>query len=58
MWPPSTWTARTPRSTYGQPRRRFDQAAAGDEDAQFTVDGVEDHELEWYDLTELADLLA
>jgi hypothetical protein len=28
-------------------------AAAGDDDAQFTVDGVEDHELEWYDVTEL-----
>jgi hypothetical protein len=28
-------------------------AAAGDEDAQFTVDGTEDHELEWYDVTEI-----
>lgn len=36
----------------------LDQAAVGDQDAQFTVDGAEDHELEWYDLTELADLLA
>lgn len=33
-----------------------DEALAGDEDARFTVDGVEDHELEWYDPTEL-DLL-
>jgi len=33
-------------------------AAAGDEDAQFTVDGAEDHELEWYDVTELDQLLA
>ncbi|GLY21905.1 hypothetical protein [Micromonospora sp. NBRC 101691] len=33
-----------------------DRALAGDEDAQFTVDGVEDHELEWYDPSEL-DLL-
>lgn len=32
-------------------------AAAGDPDAQFTVDGAEDHELEWYDLTELDHLL-
>ena len=32
------------------------EAAAGDPDAQFTVDGAEDHELEWYDVTEL-DLL-
>ncbi|MEW2376186.1 DUF6912 family protein [Micromonospora sp. DT178] len=32
------------------------EALAGDEDAQFTVDGAEDHELEWYDVTEL-DLL-
>jgi hypothetical protein len=28
-------------------------ALGGDDDAQFTVDGVEDHELEWYDVTEL-----
>jgi hypothetical protein len=33
-------------------------AAAGDDDAQFTVDGAEDHELEWYDVTELDALLA
>jgi hypothetical protein len=32
-------------------------AAAGDDDAQFTVDGAEDHELEWYDPTELDHLL-
>ncbi|WP_433390319.1 DUF6912 family protein [Micromonospora sp. KLBMP9576] len=32
------------------------EALAGDPDAQFTVDGAEDHELEWYDATEL-DLL-
>jgi hypothetical protein len=30
-----------------------EEAAAGDPDAQFTVDGAEDHELEWYDPTEL-----
>lgn len=29
------------------------EAAAGDPDAQFTVDGAEDHELEWYDVSEL-----
>jgi hypothetical protein len=34
-----------------------DQAAAGDPDAQFTVDGVEDHELEWYDVSELDQLV-
>jgi hypothetical protein len=34
-----------------------DQAAAGDPDAQFTVDGAEDHELEWYDVTELDQVL-
>jgi hypothetical protein len=33
-------------------------AANGDADAQFTVDGAEDHELEWYDVSELADLVA
>lgn len=34
------------------------RAAAGDEDAQFVVDGAEDHELEWYDVSELDQLLA
>ncbi len=33
-----------------------DEAAAGDPDAQFTVDGVEDHELAWYDVSELDQL--
>jgi hypothetical protein len=33
-------------------------AVAGDDDAQFTVDGAEDHELEWYDPTEIDTLLA
>ena len=32
-------------------------ADAGDDDAQFTVDGAEGHELLWYDVTELDDLL-
>ncbi|MEV4625675.1 hypothetical protein AB0J90_05220 [Micromonospora sp. NPDC049523] len=32
------------------------EALAGDPDAQFTVDGVEDHELAWYDISELDDL--
>jgi hypothetical protein len=32
-------------------------AAAGDADAQFTVDGAEDHEPLWYDPTELDELL-
>ncbi|HEX6871355.1 MAG TPA: hypothetical protein VF163_09690 [Micromonosporaceae bacterium] len=31
----------------------IEEAAAGDPDAQFAVDGVEDHELEWYDVSEL-----
>ena len=35
-----------------------DLAAAGDSDAQFVVDGAEDHELEWYDITELNELLS
>jgi hypothetical protein len=30
-----------------------EEALAGDPDAQFTVDGAEDHELEWYDVSEL-----
>jgi hypothetical protein len=34
----------------------IEKAAAGDSDAQFTVDGVEDHELEWYDVSELSHL--
>ena len=33
-----------------------DEALAGDPDAQFTVDGAEDHELEWYAVTELDEL--
>jgi hypothetical protein len=33
-------------------------AADGDDDAQFTVDGAEEHELLWYDPTELDELLA
>ncbi|MFY1654331.1 DUF6912 family protein [Solwaraspora sp. WMMB762] len=33
------------------------QAATGDPDAQFVVDGAEDHELEWYDVSELETLL-
>jgi hypothetical protein len=35
-----------------------ERAADGDDDAQFTVDGVEDHELEWYDPSEVDQLLA
>ena len=31
-------------------------ADAGDEDAQFTVDGADGHDLLWYDATELAEL--
>jgi hypothetical protein len=34
-----------------------EKALAGDEDAQFTVDGAEDHELEWYAPEELDQLL-
>jgi hypothetical protein len=34
-----------------------DEAAAGDPDAQFTVDGAEDHQLAWYDPTELEQLV-
>ncbi|MDT5036707.1 MAG: hypothetical protein QOE03_1892 [Micromonosporaceae bacterium] len=34
-----------------------DEAAAGDPDAQFTVDGAEDHELEWFDPTELGQVV-
>jgi hypothetical protein len=33
-----------------------EQALAGDDDARFTVDGVEDHELLWYDKSEISDL--
>ena len=34
-----------------------EEALAGDPDAQFTVDGAEDHELEWYDVSELDGLV-
>jgi len=33
-------------------------AEAGDEDASFTVDGIDDHELLWYATQELPDLLS
>jgi Family of unknown function (DUF6912) len=33
-------------------------AVAGDPDAQFVVDSAEDHELEWYDVTEIDQLLS
>jgi len=32
-------------------------ADAGDQDAQFTVDGLDDHELQWYDAAEIRFLL-
>ncbi len=35
----------------------IDKAAAGDPDAQFTVDATEDHDLAWYDRSELELLL-
>ncbi|MFC0036850.1 DUF6912 family protein [Actinomadura rayongensis] len=35
----------------------LDAARAGDDDAQFTVDGAEGHELLWYATQELADLI-
>jgi len=34
----------------------IEEAVAGDPDAQFTVDGTEDNELEWYDVSELPSL--
>ena len=34
-----------------------EEALAGDPDAQFTVDGAEDHELEWYAVGELDQLI-
>lgn len=33
-------------------------AAVGDPDAQFTVDSAEDHELAWYDVSELPQLVS
>lgn len=35
----------------------IEEALAGDADAQFTVDGAEDHELQWYAVTELDELV-
>jgi len=32
-------------------------AAAGDDDAQFAVDGAEAHDLLWYDVSELGELV-
>lgn len=36
----------------------IEEAVAGDPDAQFTVDGAEDHELAWYDVSELDQLVS
>jgi hypothetical protein len=36
---------------------QVEEALAGDPDAQYTVDNAEDHELEWYDASELDTLL-
>jgi hypothetical protein len=38
--------------------RALPAARAGDEDARFTVDGADGHELAWYDVSELDDVLA
>jgi hypothetical protein len=35
-----------------------EEALAGDPDAQFTVDSAEDHELAWYDVSELDQLVS
>jgi Family of unknown function (DUF6912) len=35
-----------------------EEALAGDPDAQFTVDGAEDHQLEWYDVSEIETLVS
>jgi hypothetical protein len=35
-----------------------EEALAGNPDAQFTVDGAEDHQLEWYAVAELDDLVS
>lgn len=35
----------------------IDAADAGDQDAQFTIDGLDDHELQWYDAQEIRFLL-
>ncbi|WP_081237412.1 DUF6912 family protein, partial [Streptomyces viridosporus] len=38
--------------------RALPAADAGDDDARFTVDGAEDHELLWYATQEIPDLVA
>lgn len=38
--------------------RALPEADAGDDDAAFTVDGAEAHELAWYAVQEIADLVA
>lgn len=35
----------------------IDAADAGDEDAQFTIEGLDDHELQWYGVQEIGFLL-
>ncbi len=38
--------------------RALDAAAKGDDDAQFVVDGAEDHELLWFATQEIPQLIA
>ena len=47
------------RGTTSRPRSgpALGAAAGGDDDAQFTVDSAEGHDLLWYDVTELDDVL-
>ena len=55
-WRRSTWTAPTRPSEMAAAADVVEEALAGDPDAQFTVDGAEDHELEWYAVAELDEL--
>jgi hypothetical protein len=38
-------------------RGMVDAADLGDDDAQFAIEGLEDHELQWYAVQEIAFLL-
>ncbi|GAA3504037.1 hypothetical protein GCM10019016_111500 [Streptomyces prasinosporus] len=56
--PRCTWTRRTRRRTWRPPHGRCPRRTAGDDDAQFVVDGAEDHELLWYATQEIPQLVA
>ena len=58
-WSSPRWsTTRRPLPTYAGPLAALAAADAGDDDAAFVVESVEDHELGWWAVQELPALVA